>query len=220
LTWDEHGGFYDHLPPPPAVAPGDTAPGSDYNQYGFTFQQYGPRVPAVVISPLIPRNLIDHRAYDHASIPATLEAIFGLSPLTQRDAISNSLMPLVTFSSPRADTPTTLPSPALSGITECDPVEFDIGVKAAPNGQPVLKEMPVTRPDDSFDEGNIPGFLFVALRSHLALSVPEDRPAIAAEFQTLRTRSDAARYLGEVSLKLSAAKAGLPHGLGQGNAGP
>src|SRR5262249_50081618 len=50
ITWDEHGGFYDHVPPPPAVAPGDTVPGSEYNQYGFTFQQYGPRVPAVVIS--------------------------------------------------------------------------------------------------------------------------------------------------------------------------
>src|SRR5947209_5769984 len=74
ITWDEHGGFYDHAAPPPATAPGDTAPGSHHNQFGFTFEQYGVRVPAVVISPLIPKNLIDHRIYDHTSILATLES--------------------------------------------------------------------------------------------------------------------------------------------------
>src|SRR5207245_6630087 len=86
ITWDEHGGFFDHGSPPPAPAPGDTAPGSEHNQYGFTFERYGPRVPAVVISPLIPKNLIDHRLYDHASVPATLESLFGLTALTARDA--------------------------------------------------------------------------------------------------------------------------------------
>jgi phospholipase C len=37
ITWDEHGGFYDHVPPPAAIAPGDSVPGSQYNKYGFTF---------------------------------------------------------------------------------------------------------------------------------------------------------------------------------------
>jgi phospholipase C len=41
VTWDEHGGFYDHVAPPAAVAPGDAGPGSKYNEYGFTFEQYG-----------------------------------------------------------------------------------------------------------------------------------------------------------------------------------
>jgi len=41
------------------------------NQYGFTFERYGLRVPALIISPLIPRNLIDHRLYDHASVRHT-----------------------------------------------------------------------------------------------------------------------------------------------------
>ncbi|HZH78239.1 MAG TPA: alkaline phosphatase family protein, partial [Archangium sp.] len=88
ITWDEHGGFYDHVAPPRAVAPGDNA-SSAHNQYGFTFEQYGVRVPAVVVSPLIPANVIDHRLYDHASVPATLERLFGLAPLTQRDARAN-----------------------------------------------------------------------------------------------------------------------------------
>jgi phospholipase C len=77
ITWDEHGGFYDHAIPAGAVEPGDTAPQDKRNQYGFTFQQYGPRVPAVVISPLVPKNVVDHRLYDHGSIPATIEAFFS-----------------------------------------------------------------------------------------------------------------------------------------------
>ena len=70
ITWDKHGGFYDHVSPPAAVAPGDSQPKGKYNQCGFTFEQYGPRVPTIVISPFIAKNTIDHRLYDHASVPA------------------------------------------------------------------------------------------------------------------------------------------------------
>jgi phospholipase C len=208
VTWDEHGGFYDHLPPPAAVAPGDTAPGDEHNQYGFTFQQYGPRVPAVVISPLIPRNLVDHRLYDHASIPATLETCFGLSPMTQRDANAKNLMPLVRLLTPRGDTPTTLPRPAQSGVTDCDPVSFDRRVATAPSGRPQV--LPVIRPQDPINEGNLPGFLFVLLRSHLAVSPPEQRAGIVARFNTIRTRQDAARYVSEVVPKVRDARKPLP----------
>jgi phospholipase C len=205
ITWDEHGGFYDHLPPSAAVAPGDTASDDDNNQHGFTFQQYGPRVPAVVISPLIPRNLIDHRLYDHASIPGTLEACFGLSPMTQRDANAKNLMPLVRLSTPRGDTPTTLPTPAHSGVTDCDPVSFD---RRVATGQPQV--LPVSRPQDPINQGNLPGFLFVALRSELALSPPEQRTGIVARFNTIRTRQDAARYVGEVVPKVRGARKPRP----------
>ncbi len=200
ITWDEHGGFYDHLPPPGAVAPGDTSPGDDYNQYGFTFQQYGPRVPAVAISPLIPRNLIDHRLYDHASIPATLEACFGLNPMTQRDARANNLTRLLSLPSPRGDAPKVLPAPAQSGLTGCDPVSFDRRVAAA---APADKEVAqVTRPLDSIDEKNLPGFLFVVLRSDLALSPRAERPAIMARFSAIKTRADMATYVSEVRAKV------------------
>jgi phospholipase C len=206
ITWDEHGGFYDHVPPPPAVAPGDTAPGSAYNQYGFTFQQYGLRVPTVVISPLIPPNLIDHRVYDHASIPATLETCFGLAPMTQRDANARNLMPLVS-SSPRGDTPTTLPAPAQSGVTGCDPVSFARILTTTPVGGAMAA--PVTRPQDSFDEGNFPGRLFVVLRSDLTLSPAAERPAILARFNALKTRADASAYTEEVRVKVLAARNAL-----------
>jgi len=204
ITWDEHGGFYDHVPPPPAVAPGDTVPGSKHNQYGFTFQQYGPRVPAVVVSPLIPPNLIDHRVYDHASITATLETVFGLNPMTQRDANAQSLVSLVSLSSPRSDTPSSLPAPVQSGVSGCDPVSFDRTI--ATLSSRVMEVAPVTRPNESVNEGNLPGLLFVALRSDFALSPLEERPAKIARFNTITTRADASQYMEEVRPKIRLAR--------------
>jgi len=208
ITWDEHGGFYDHAPPPQndAVAPGDT---EQYNRYGFTFQQYGPRVPAVVISPLIPRNLIDHRVYDHASIPATLEACFGLKPMTQRDANATNLMSLVSLSSPRSDAPVALPSPAQSGFTDCDPVSLERPIAPAPSEVPMKEGIPAARSQDSIDEETLPGFLLVALRFDLALSPPEQRAGIMARFNTIKTRADAATYSNEVGPKVRAARNAL-----------
>jgi phospholipase C len=203
ITWDEHGGFYDHVPPPPAVAPGDTAPGDEYNLYGFGFTQYGPRVPAVVVSPLIPRNLIDHRIYDHGSIPATLEACFGLNPMTQRDANAKNLMPLVSLSSPRGDAPPALPPPAQSGVKGCDPVSFDRPVTTA-SGK--MEAASVARPLDSINEENLPGFLLVVLRTDLALSPPEESAAIMTRFSAIKTRADAARYVSDVQPKVRAAR--------------
>ena len=190
VTWDEHGGFYDHVVPPPAIPPGDKIVTPGANQYGFTFAQYGPRVPAVVVSPRIPKNLIDHRRYDHSSVPATIEALFGLGPLTQRDATANNVTPLASLTSPRTDTPTTLPSPVI-------PTEAE-STMLAPVG---------ASPTASIDQGNLPGFLHAALRSDLALSRPEQRPAILAQFQTIKTREQAKAYLDQVRVKVQAGRA-------------
>jgi phospholipase C len=119
VTWDEHGGFYDHSRPGPAIPPGDGVSDAGNPRHGFTFDQLGVRVPAVVVSPLIPRSTIDHACYDHASIPATLERNFMLDPLTARDAAANDVLHLLTLASPRtgdADAPRTLPPPANSGF--------------------------------------------------------------------------------------------------------
>jgi phospholipase C len=199
ITWDEHGGFFDHVAPPPAVAPGDTTPSSRYNQNGFTFEQYGVRVPAIVISPLIPRNLIDHRTYDHSSVLATLEASFGLKALTQRDAGAQSLTPLLSLSSARSDAPATLPPPANSGIGGCEPFSC-----SSPR---TLESVPPTRPEDSINEGNLAGIMHSVLREDLAVSPPDQRETIIARFETLRTREDAWEYRNEVKEKIRAARA-------------
>ena len=113
IVYDEHGGFYDSVEPGPAIPPGDLAPSGQTtrNERGFDFGHYGVRVPAVVISPLIPRGTVDHTVYDHASIPATLERLLHLKPLTKRDERANDVLHLLSCSAPRDDCPLTLSSP-------------------------------------------------------------------------------------------------------------
>ncbi len=99
VTYDEHGGFYDHVKPPPAVSPN----GEIGKQHHFDFQQLGPRVPAVVISPWIPAHTIDHRVYDHTSILRTVENNFDLPNLNARDLAANDLLSLLSLSQARTD---------------------------------------------------------------------------------------------------------------------
>jgi phospholipase C len=196
ITWDEHGGFYDHAIPPAAKAPGDTAPNSKYNQTGFTFEQYGPRVPGIVISPLIPRNLIDHRLYDHSSIPATIEEIFGLSTMTNRDGAANRLTALATLAAPRPDAPATLPSPADSGA--------GLAHALAMFQTPAAEALSVSRPADTVNQGSLPAILQSALHQDLAVSPPEQRAAILKRAGSIKTREQARAYMQEVRRKIAA----------------
>lgn len=194
VTWDEHGGFYDHAQAVPGGAPppGDriVTPGK-INEFGFNFSQYGPRVPAVIVSPLIPQNLIDHRTYDHSSIPATLEKIFRFPPLTQRDARARDVTSLITLQQPRP-TPNRLPNPAAAPAAEA-PAQPDPAVAAANDARPV-------------DDGTLPGFLHIALRYDLALSPPEQREEKIARVAAITNRGQARAYLEEVAAKANAAK--------------
>lgn len=187
VTWDEHGGFYDHAVPPDTVAPGDTQPHSKFNKYGFTFEKYGVRVPAVVVSPLIPANVIDHRLYDHSSIPKTIEKVFGLPPLTARDREANSVWSLLSLSTARTDAPTSLPSPSIPA--------------------PVYTAQQVPAPQSNANSGNLPGFVHVAMRHDLALSPPTQRATILARVQAIQTRAQASQYIAEVDARVQAAKA-------------
>jgi phospholipase C len=86
LTWDDYGGFYDHVPPPQT------------DQYGL-----GPRVPAIVISPYAKRGFIDHTQYDLTSVLRFVEDRFGLEPLTERDRKADGMLAAFDFSqAPRA----------------------------------------------------------------------------------------------------------------------
>ncbi len=87
VTYDEHGGCYDHVPPPSGAIPPDASVG----EYGFDFTRFGPRVPTVLISPLIPAGTVfrvpdGSMPFDHTSILKTAELRWGVSALTKRDA--------------------------------------------------------------------------------------------------------------------------------------
>lgn len=98
ITYDEHGGFYDHVEPPAAVPP-------DGLTEEFAFNQYGPRVPALLVSPRAPKNVV-HTQFDHTSILRCLCDKWILPPLTNRDKQANSIGSVIDFTGPlRADTP-------------------------------------------------------------------------------------------------------------------
>lgn len=100
LTYDEHGGFFDHVRPPRTRD--DRANGSDlfedYSQLGF-------RVPTVVASPFARRGFVGHATYDHASVLKLLEWRFRLSPLTTRDAAARNLAEVFDWDNPVLDLP-------------------------------------------------------------------------------------------------------------------
>jgi phospholipase C len=103
ITYDEWGGFYDHVPP--AEAP-DADPATALR--GF-------RVPALVISPRARRGAVAHEVYDHTSVLRTIQWRWGLPPLSPRDRAARNLAEVLDFRSPpRLTVPryTTRPVPA------------------------------------------------------------------------------------------------------------
>lgn len=107
VTYDEHGGFYDHVPPPTTVAPDGWRPREFAS---FNFSRLGPRVPAVLVSPWIEPGTVDHRIYDHTAIIKSLRTRFGIArPLTRRDAWSGDFWHLLARTAPREDAVTVSP---------------------------------------------------------------------------------------------------------------
>ncbi|HEY3939760.1 MAG TPA: alkaline phosphatase family protein [Bryobacteraceae bacterium] len=104
ITYDEHGGCYDHVPPPSGATPPDNSVG----QYGFDFKRFGVRVPTVLVSPLIPAGTVFRVAgtpLDHTSILKTIETRWNLPALTARDAAANGVGAALILTKPRKDDP-------------------------------------------------------------------------------------------------------------------
>lgn len=74
ITWDDFGGFYDHVPPP------------SVDNFGF-----GPRVPLIIVSPYAKSGYISHTVYEFSSLLRFVETRWNLDPLTDRDAAANDL---------------------------------------------------------------------------------------------------------------------------------
>ena len=204
VTWDEHGGFADHVKPPTAAAPGDPISDPANDHHHFDFRQLGARVPAVVVSPWIARGLIDHTDYDHASIPATVERLFGFSAMTKRDAKANDVLHLLSLLAPRTDAPTALPDPAESGFScSSDPA---VERAAAEASSPLD-----ATPDDWHAVGpHVRGFLFVALRKRLYMLPRDDlagRRQLVQVYQHIRTDAQARQFIHQTRLQLRALRA-------------
>jgi phospholipase C len=114
-TYDEHGGYYDHVPPPQAIAPDDIAPkvGKGESKYEG-FHRYGFRVPCVVVSPYARADYISHEVFDHSSICALVEAKWNLKAMTFRDANANAMLDMLDLSQPTFLTPPKLAASLLT----------------------------------------------------------------------------------------------------------
>jgi phospholipase C len=109
IVYDEHGGIYDHVPPPACTpdgyvaAPNDTGTGRE-----FRFDRLGVRVPAILVSPWIPKGtVVSGRTFEHASIPATVTNFFlkTYEQRSVREKSADTFLDLLTLSTMRTDAP-------------------------------------------------------------------------------------------------------------------
>lgn len=96
VVFDEHGGFYDHVSPPPAVPP-------DQHQEEYAFDRLGVRVPAILVSPWAGKRL-ENTQFDHTSLLKYMVNKWGLGSLGARTAAANSIGVAITETQPRTDT--------------------------------------------------------------------------------------------------------------------
>jgi phospholipase C len=197
VTYDEHGGFYDHIPPPATVSPGDKISDAKNNHHNFDFTQLGVRVPAIVISPFIPAGTIDHSTHEHCSLLAAVENVFNLDPLTDRDRrdreVNYNLAQLLSLGTPRTDAPTSLPNPAESGF-HCEG-DDDSKTKADDPSPPVSRGEAHPGPI----EPSLRGWLHVAFLRHYRLVPEAERESVKKNFLNIRDRVDALNYMKYVN---------------------
>ncbi len=114
-TYDEHGGYYDHVPPPVAIAPDDVAPQTFLGGPAYDgFRRYGFRVPCAVVSPWARPDYVSHQVFDHTSILKLVETKWNLPALTRRDANANNMLDMFDFSRPSFRTPPRLAKPLVA----------------------------------------------------------------------------------------------------------
>ncbi|KAJ5279872.1 hypothetical protein N7478_005244 [Penicillium angulare] len=121
VTWDEHGGFADHVAPPTGVPAGDNIPyteqAPDGKNYTFHFDRLGIRVPAMLISPWVEKGVVQNKPsagggdFTHTSILKFVSELWDLPVLTPRVAWSPSFGNLITNKF-RKDAPETMPNAA------------------------------------------------------------------------------------------------------------
>ncbi|MBI5160631.1 MAG: hypothetical protein HY996_04340 [Micrococcales bacterium] len=107
ITFDEHGGTYDHVPPPEATPP--ALP--ERTEMDFAFDRLGVRVPAIVVSAYTAPGTVVNQPMHHGSLIATLCERWGLDPLTARDLDAPTIRNALNLTVPRdpATWPTTFP---------------------------------------------------------------------------------------------------------------
>jgi phospholipase C len=145
LTYDEHGGCYDHVPPPWGATPPDNSAG----EFGFGFDRFGVRVPTVLVSPLIAPGTV-YRVpagsvpLDHTSILKTIEQRWNIPALTARDAAAPGFGDVLTLTTPRTDdvlAGVTVPvsgsaGPSAGQLSHLEAIREELAARYAPSARP------------------------------------------------------------------------------------
>ncbi|KAJ3273443.1 hypothetical protein HDV01_004513 [Terramyces sp. JEL0728] len=126
ITYDEHGGYFDHVPTPRAPNPdGITTTDTSDSNIVYEFDRLGVRVPVTIISPWVAKGAVVHKPngpqpdsqFTHASIPATIRSIFKLQspPLTAREAWAGNFESVL-LDQARTDCPYVMPAVNMKGF--------------------------------------------------------------------------------------------------------
>jgi phospholipase C len=147
INYDEHGGYYDHVPPPAALAPDDVAPVPPQGEQAYDgFTRYGFRVPSIVVSPYSKTDYVSHMVYDHTSVLAFLEHKFNLPHLTKRDANANNMFDFLDLTAIAKSKPNfpEFPSMPKPGDFTCTPGQPGTIPPAAPKPIPIQVKLTYT----------------------------------------------------------------------------
>jgi phospholipase C len=109
LTYDEHGGFYDHVPPPEACKPDADEPNVADGGVQAQYDRYGIRVPLIAVSPYAKPHHVTHEVLSHSSLLRLVEARFDLPASSIRVANAQAPFDMFDFSAPHFATPPELP---------------------------------------------------------------------------------------------------------------
>jgi phospholipase C len=188
LTYDEHGGCYDHVPPPWGATPPDNTAG----EFGFGFDRFGVRVPTVLVSPLIAPGTVyrvpgDSVPLDHTSILKTIEQRWNVPSLTARDAAAPGFGDVITLATPRTDdvlAGVTVPvsgstGPSAGQVSHLEAIRDELIARYAdgprPAASPAADGAPavVQDPDQRPSEGLVPEAAGVAAA---VVQDPDQRP--------------------------------------------
>jgi phospholipase C len=121
ITYDEHGGYYDHVPPPRAIKPDSIPPQTSPGDYPGGYNRYGFRVPLIVVSPWARRNYISRVVQDHTSMTAFIERKWNLPAMTFRDANAQPMTDYFSFGRAAFGVPPRLAAapPLGPGLVKC-----------------------------------------------------------------------------------------------------
>lgn len=128
VTFDEHGGTYDHVPPPSAVPPDASAPAGEM---GFKFDRLGVRIPTIAVSAWIPERTVVTNEHRATSLLATMRTRWNLgAPLTRRDASARPFNDIFTLGTPRKaeDWPEIIPKPVPRMSDTLVPLDAPLGM--------------------------------------------------------------------------------------------